>query len=233
MRDAVFVLLAVVAAIPIGCGDDGSSGDGDSDADSDSDSDADSDTDSDADTDTDTDMDAGVDAGADAGVDTDTDTGTVVFTEELDGSSGVFSFTPFPWGDPDECLYTNSAISYNDGDEQLIRLACYDEGMLDADLFLPTGDYTISVTWSTGADPWEYYGPSYMWHLSAGGQQPLRVFAVNESSCWSSSGQKNYYTETAVIPYTGAIDTMQLAFGSAGGGSYYYTYYDRVEIVQH
>jgi len=162
----------------------------------------------------------------DAGVD------TVVFVEEFNGTC-AFTSTPWPWGDADECLYTNSAISYNDGDEQLIRLGCYDELVLDADLWLPSGEYTITVEWRTGADPDEYYGPSYFWHYGAGGDVPKRIVAINESTWANTSGQQTYYSEDTVISYTGTIDNLLLGAASAGLGSYYYTYYDRVEIVQH
>ncbi len=163
------------------------------------------------------------------------DNNPVVFLEEFNGSSGQFTTISYPFGDPLVCGNPNLVQFANNGTEEQVSLGCYDEAELTATLNLPVGEYTITVTWRTGADGHTYTSCNHTTfddNYGSGCVTPSRLIVINDSVVSEVSGLKTNYSESTVVNYTGAITTLKLATSSAGNTVVFNTYYDSVKIEQ-
>jgi hypothetical protein len=183
----------------------------------------------------DTDTDTGTDTETDTTTDPDTDTGSGPDIRFFDTFEGGTEFTeyPFPFGDPHP-LCGGTATFENTGFEHHVFLDCYDEAMLMVELDLPADDYTITVEWRTGYDPFEYTDCDHTLfdeQFGADCTTPKRIIVVDDEVVHEVSGQLTLHEETSVVEHSGPINTLALAFGSSGDDSGYDTWYDYVEVA--
>jgi hypothetical protein len=146
----------------------------------------------------------------------------------------VFTNIPYPYGDPNDCGYSDEVVFSLSATEQRVQMGCYDEAELRVNLGLPFASYTITVAWRTGVDPHQFSGCSYTHFDEQYGATcfvPMRMIAVNDSMIYENNGQKTNYSETTVVPYTGTIDSLVLGINTAGAEADYNTWYDYVEIT--
>ena len=162
----------------------------------------------------------------------DVSSGQEVFFEDFTGGT-VFTETAYPFGDPISCAHSNEVNFSNLGTEHQVQMGCYDEAEMSVTLGLPSDNYTITVSWSTGADP-HTYSRADLTHFDeqygAGITVPMRIVVVNGAVVDEVAGQLTNYTATSVIPYTGPITTLTLGINTAGYDPNYYTWYDYVKI---
>ncbi len=193
-------------------------------------------TDTDTDTGTDTDADTDTDTDNDTDTDTDTDTDPVVFRDDFNGST-MFTEIEYPFGDPYLPVY-NYVEFENTGTEHKIILGAYDEAELLIWLGLPDDNYSITVAWRTGEDYWEMIDDCEKTHFDeeygSSCTTSQRLIVINDAVINETSGELLSYSETTVVPYSGTIDSLKLAFASAARYEIpitYDTYYDFVEIA--
>ncbi len=157
-----------------------------------------------------------------------------LFLEEFDGSSGAFTETAQPFGDPLGCGHPEFVTFSNNGAEEVISMGCYDEASLTVDLGLPAGSYEITVVWRTGPDPSSFTScdPHTNFDTAFGADcvNPTRLIAVDGALLHEVSGQLTDYSETTVVTHVGSIGTLTFAVGTAGTSTPYVTYVDSVEV---
>jgi len=140
-----------------------------------------------------------------------------------------FSTVEYPYGDPYVATYPNFVEFGNNGNEEYVKLGCYDEGELRKDLNLPFSNYKIIVKWRTANDPFEYDNADYTNYddeYGASTLTPKRLIVVNENKIYEKAGILLSYSEITEVSYTGAIDNFYLSVGSSGSENLYFTYYD-------
>jgi len=156
-----------------------------------------------------------------------------VFRDDFNGST-LFTTTPFPFGDPNVCGYSNEANFSNTGSEERLQLGCYDEAELSITLSLPYDTYEITVAWRTGNDPHEYTSCTHTHFDENYGSDctcPSRMIVVNDNVIHEISGSQSSYSDVTVVSHTGTINTLKLCMCTAGNDADYNTWYDYVVIT--
>jgi len=156
--------------------------------------------------------------------------GTAVFEffDNFDNAT-KFSTVKYPYGDPYVAAYPNFVEFGNNGNEEYVKLGCYDEGELRKDLNLLPLNYKIFVKWRTANDPFEYDNADYTNYdgeYGASTRTPKRLIVVNENTIYEKAGKLLSHSEKTEVSYSGAIENLYLSVGSSGSDISYYTYYD-------
>jgi parallel beta-helix repeat protein len=152
------------------------------------------------------------------------------FFDNFDNSTR-FSTVAYPYGDPDNAIPENSNyVEFgNNGNEEYIKLGCFDEGELRENLNLSLSSYGIVVAWRSGLDYFSYDNADYTNYDDAYGAStitPKRLIVVNENKIYEKDNRLIYYSDRTEVNYNGAIENLYLSVGSSGGVDPYFTYYD-------
>jgi parallel beta-helix repeat protein len=154
--------------------------------------------------------------------------GVFEFFDNFDNAT-KFSTENYPYGDPYVASQNNFVEFGNNGNEEYVKLGCYDEGELRKNLNLPSSSYKIVVKWRTANDPWEYDNADYTNYddeYGASTWTPKRLIIINGNKIHEKDRKLLSYSEMTEVTYTGAIDNLYLSVGSSGSYENYFTYYD-------
>lgn len=161
----------------------------------------------------------------------------VVFEEDFNGDEGVFTRNDYPFGDPLECGLPDGVTFSNTGTAEVMTLLCVDEAQLESRPGLPSGDYLIRVDWILGPDLHANYTNCNYSHFDenygANCVVPKRLIVVNGTQIYEDSTIHNpAASQTIEVEYTGAIETLFLAFTSRTYADPWITTIDHVQILQ-
>jgi parallel beta-helix repeat protein len=150
------------------------------------------------------------------------------FFDNFDNTT-KFSTVEYPYGDPNSAALPNFVEFGNNGNEEYVKLGCYDEGELRKDLNLPFSNYKIVVKWRTANDPFECENADFTNYDDKYGASiwtPKRLIVINENKIHEKDRKLLSYSERTEVGYTGAIDNFYISVGSSGSENVYFTYYD-------
>lgn len=141
------------------------------------------------------------------------------FFDNFDNST-KFSTVEYPYGDPNVAYPENSNyVEFgNNGNEEYVKLGCFDEGELRENLNLPFSSYKIIVEWRSGFDYWSYDNADYTNYddrYGANTMTPKRLIVINENKIYEKDDRLIYYSDRTEVNYNGAIENLYLSVGSS------------------